>query len=88
MDTPASDLERLRALRGDLERNCEAFDLKIAIDSCAHEIRLRSMRGYRKEEKKKYGFNHTDTVRMEEREWFGFFRKIIDIKIMGRGIAS
>ncbi len=43
MDTPASDLERLRAVAGDLERDREAFKLKVAIDARAHEIRLRAV---------------------------------------------
>jgi hypothetical protein len=39
--TPAGDLERLRAVRGDLERDREPFDLKIAIEARAHEIEMR-----------------------------------------------
>ena len=50
MHTPASDMERLRAVGGDLERDRETFDLKIAIDARAHEIRLRAVCGYGEEE--------------------------------------
>jgi len=43
MHTPASDLERLRAIAEDMERDRETFDFKIAIDARAHEIKLRAV---------------------------------------------
>jgi hypothetical protein len=50
VNTPTSDLERLQAVGGDLERDRETFDFKIANDARAHEIELRAVCIYGEEE--------------------------------------
>ena len=62
VNASANNLERLRAVGGDLDWYREAFDLEIAIDAHAHKIRLGGVGDRRQEEKKEEKFNH-------KREW-------------------
>jgi hypothetical protein len=49
-DSGAGDAERFDAIGGVVKRDGQAFDLEVAIDARAHEIRLRAVCGYGEEE--------------------------------------
>ena len=48
-DSGAGHAKRFDPIGGVVKRDGEAFDLEVAIDARAHEIRLRSVRGYSEE---------------------------------------